>query len=63
MFLKSIGASGHMKDREYVSNLFLEAIKDVGESNVIQVIPDNASSYAGLKVFHKSFGLLVLCIA
>ncbi|RWR88546.1 LOW QUALITY PROTEIN: hypothetical protein CKAN_01756700 [Cinnamomum micranthum f. kanehirae] len=41
-----------MKDVEYVANLFLEAIKDVGESNVIT---NNASNYkvAGMIVEEK----------
>ncbi|XXG73235.1 hypothetical protein AAC387_Pa07g2187 [Persea americana] len=55
MFLKSIDVNGHMKDGEYVANLFLEAIKDVRESNVVLVIIDNASNYkaAGMIVEEK----------
>ncbi|KAL8477439.1 hypothetical protein ACS0TY_029655 [Phlomoides rotata] len=45
MFLKAIDASGIIKDGEYVSSLFEEAIKEVGESNVVQIITDNASNY------------------
>ncbi|KAL8473464.1 hypothetical protein ACS0TY_030338 [Phlomoides rotata] len=45
MFLKAIDASGIIKDGEYVSSLFEEAIKEVRESNVVQIITDNASNY------------------
>lgn len=45
MFLKAIDASGIIKDGEYVSNLFVEAIKEVGESNVVQIITYNTSNY------------------
>ena len=36
---------GSMFLKSSTANLFLEAIKDVGESNVFQVIRDNASNY------------------
>lgn len=45
MFLKAIDASGIIKDGEYVSSLFKEAIKEVGVSYVVQIIKDNASNY------------------
>lgn len=53
MFLKSIDVRGHVKDGEYVANLFLEAIKDVGESNVVQVIIENASNYKVARMIVK----------
>lgn len=45
MFLKAVDASGITKDGEYVGSLFQEAIKEVGESNVVQIITDNARNY------------------
>ena len=44
MFLNSINSSGIGKDGEYIANLFIEAIENVGSNNVVQVITDNASN-------------------
>ncbi|GFS40885.1 hypothetical protein Acr_00g0071030 [Actinidia rufa] len=43
MFLKAIDASENIKDVEYVANLFIQVIKDLGEANVVQIVTDNAS--------------------
>ena len=67
MFLNSINSSGIVKDGEYIANLFIEAIENVGSNNVVQVITDNASN---MKLdssfveqnFPYNFGLLVLFI-
>ncbi|XP_058217264.1 uncharacterized protein LOC131328329 [Rhododendron vialii] len=55
MFIKAIDASGNTKDAEYVANLFLQVIKDLGEANVVQIVTDNASNYkaAGLTIEAK----------
>lgn len=55
MFLKAIDASGNIKDAEYVANLFIQVIKDLGEANVVQIVTDNASNYkaAGLSIEGK----------
>ncbi|CAA0809034.1 Unknown protein [Striga hermonthica] len=45
LFLSSTNASGEVKDAEYVANIFIRAIEDVGPNNVVQVITDNASNY------------------
>ncbi|XP_059650540.1 uncharacterized protein LOC132296346 [Cornus florida] len=45
MLLKAVDASGNIKDVEYVVNLFIPVIKDVGEHNVVQIITDNGSNF------------------
>ncbi|CAA0840437.1 Unknown protein [Striga hermonthica] len=45
LFLSSTNASREVKDAEYVANIFIRAIEDVGPNNVVQVITDNASNY------------------
>ncbi|XP_016495626.2 uncharacterized protein LOC107814692 [Nicotiana tabacum] len=44
IFLKSINSSGVVKGGEYIANLFIKSIEEVGASNVVQVITDNASN-------------------
>ncbi|XP_016474542.2 uncharacterized protein LOC107796301 [Nicotiana tabacum] len=44
IFLKSINLSGVVKGGEYIANLFIKSIEEVGASNVVQVITDNASN-------------------
>ena len=55
MLLKSIDASGNIKDGDSVANIFMQATKEVGEPNVVQIITDNASNYkaAGLSIETK----------
>ncbi|KAL7207516.1 hypothetical protein ACSBR1_029462 [Camellia fascicularis] len=45
MFVKVIDSSGIVKDGEYVASLFIKAIKEVGEANIVQIVTDNASNY------------------
>ncbi|GFY85412.1 hypothetical protein Acr_04g0001500 [Actinidia rufa] len=45
IFIKAIDASGNTKDAEYVANLFVQTINDLGEVNVVQIITDNALNY------------------
>ncbi|XP_028060347.1 uncharacterized protein LOC114263958 [Camellia sinensis] len=45
MFVKAIDSSGIVKDGEYVASLFIKAIKEVGEANVVQIVTDNTSNY------------------
>ncbi|GAU49563.1 hypothetical protein TSUD_191890 [Trifolium subterraneum] len=42
IFLKAIDCTGEVKDRNYIANLILSAIDEVGAQNVVQVITDNA---------------------
>ncbi|XP_057502746.1 uncharacterized protein LOC130786472 [Actinidia eriantha] len=49
MFLKSIDASGNVKDAEYVASLFIQVIKDLGEANVVHIVTDNASNYKAVE--------------
>ncbi|KAG5532738.1 hypothetical protein RHGRI_027141 [Rhododendron griersonianum] len=55
MFIKAIDASGNTKDAEYVANLFLQVIKDLGEANVVQIVTDNASNYKAAGVAETRF--------
>ena len=45
MFIKSIDASSHIRCTTYLCEVIEEAIVEVGEQNVIQVVTDNAASY------------------
>ncbi|XP_065849995.1 uncharacterized protein [Euphorbia lathyris] len=42
MFLKAVNCEGEYKDKHFIANLIKEQIRAVGESNVVQVITDNA---------------------
>ncbi|GMP85368.1 hypothetical protein CsSME_00038555 [Camellia sinensis var. sinensis] len=55
MFVKAIDSSGIVKDGEYVASLFIKAIKEVKEANVVQIVTDNTSNYkaAGLSIENK----------
>ena len=65
MFIKAIDASGNTKDVEYVANLFVQTINNLGEANVVQIITENASNYkaAGLTIEAKyPHVFLTLCV-
>ncbi|XP_058189375.1 uncharacterized protein LOC131306961 [Rhododendron vialii] len=55
MFIKAIDSSGNTKDAKYVGSLFMEAIKQIGEEHVVQIVTDNATNYkaAGLSIETK----------
>jgi len=42
MFLKSIDASGDVKDKDFMSRHMRDAIMEVGPNNVVQIVTDNA---------------------
>ncbi|CAL5411674.1 unnamed protein product [Camellia sinensis] len=42
MFIKAVDCSGETKDKYFIANLMKETINEVGPSNVVQVITDNA---------------------
>ena len=48
IFLTAIDASGEIKSQDYIAGLFIDAIKQVGEINVVQIVTDNASNYKGV---------------
>ena len=58
IFLKSIDASDNIKDNKYIYGLLKDVIKDVGESNVVQIVTDNESAFvkAG-KLLMKKYNL------
>ena len=45
MFLKSVDASDRVKDANLLFQLLDEVIMEVGVTNVVQVITDNASNH------------------
>eukprot|EP00253_Pinus_taeda_P004477 PITA_04477 len=45
MFMKSVDASAHIKDARLLCELLDLFIQEVGSSNVVQVITDNAANY------------------
>lgn len=44
MFLKAVGCEGQVKDGPIIANILIEAIKQVGPRNVVQVITTNAKN-------------------
>ncbi|KAL7246364.1 hypothetical protein ACSBR2_001471 [Camellia fascicularis] len=50
MFVKATDSSGIVKDGEYVASLFIKAIKEVEEANVVQIVIDNASNYKAARL-------------
>ena len=42
VFLKAVDALGKYKDAEYMGDLFIKIIEDVGVDTVVQIITDNA---------------------
>jgi len=47
VFLKSVDALGQYKDAQYICELFIKVIEDVGVDSCVKIITDNAS-FAGL---------------
>ena len=58
IFLKSVDASGKIKDNKYIYDLLKDVIKEVGEANVVQINTDNGSTFvkAG-KLLMKKYNL------
>ena len=58
IFLKSVDASDKIKDNKYIYGLLKDVIKEVGESNVVQIVTDNGSAFvkAG-KLLMKKYNL------
>ncbi|XLR37763.1 hypothetical protein S83_022423, partial [Arachis hypogaea] len=54
MFLKAVDCSDEIKDKDYVAKQIRDVIKEVGLSNVVQIVTDNAPLN-----FHLFIGLLV----
>ena len=42
VFLKSVDALGQYKDAQYMGELFIKIIEDVGVDSCVQIITDNA---------------------
>ena len=65
IFLKSVDASDKIKDNKYIYGLLKDVIKEVGETNVVQIVTDNGSAFvkAG-KLLMKKYNLYwTLCAA
>ena len=58
IFLKSVDASDKIKDNKYIYGLLKDVIKEVGETNVAQIVTDNGSAFvkAG-KLLMKKYNL------
>ena len=52
MFLKAVDCEGQVKDGQFIANILIAAIEQVGARNVVQVVTDNAKNCraAGLLV-------------
>ena len=42
MFLKAVDSLGKYKDAQYMGELFIKVIEDVGVESCVQIITDNA---------------------
>ena len=42
MFLRAKDSSGEVKDSKFIADILISAIEQVGPTNVVQVITDNA---------------------
>ncbi|XP_045831497.1 uncharacterized protein LOC123922868 [Trifolium pratense] len=49
IFVKSVDASGVVKDAQMLCNLFSEVIEWVGYKNVVHVVTDNAANYVAVE--------------
>ena len=58
IFLKSVDESDKIKDNKYIYGLLKDVIKEVGETNVVQIVTDNGSAFvkAG-KLLMKKYNL------
>ena len=58
IFLKSVDASDKINDNKYIYGLLKDVIKEVGETNVVQIVTDNGSAFvkAG-KLLMKKYNL------
>ena len=45
IFLKSVDAFDKIKDNKYIYGLLKDVIKEVGETNVVQIVTDNGSAF------------------
>ncbi|XP_045788744.1 uncharacterized protein LOC123883850 [Trifolium pratense] len=52
MFLKAVDCSGEVKDREFIAQKIKDVVMEVGPSNVVQIVTDNAAVC-------KSAGLII----
>ena len=43
IFLKAIDCSNEIKDKDFIAKLMREVIMEVGHSNVVQIVTDNAA--------------------
>ncbi|MQL68425.1 hypothetical protein Taro_000700 [Colocasia esculenta] len=51
IFLKSVDASNNIKNVDYLFRLMDDAVEEVGEENVVQVVTDNEASYKAVGYF------------
>ena len=65
IFFKSADASNKIKDNKYIYDLLKEVIKEVGETNVVQIVTDNESAFVKeRKLLMKKYNLYwTLCAA
>lgn len=65
VFLKSVDVSEVVKDANLLFNMLDQVVDEVGESNIVQVVTDNASNYikAGMFISVQSYGFCFLVIS
>ena len=57
-FLKYVDASDNIKDNKYIYGLLKDVIKEVGETNVVQIVTDNGSAFVqARKLLMKKYNL------
>ena len=56
-FLKSVYASENIKDNKYIYGLLKDVIKEVGETNVVQIVTANGSVFMKAGKLLKKYNL------
>ena len=58
IFPKSVDASDNIKYNKYINGLLKDVIKEVGETNVVQIITNNGSAFVKVrKLLMKKYNL------
>ncbi|KAL7229308.1 hypothetical protein ACSBR2_007916 [Camellia fascicularis] len=50
MFVKAIDTSGNIKDADYVANIFLLVIEEIGKQNIVRIVTDNGSNFKTVRL-------------
>ncbi|KAL8094066.1 hypothetical protein AgCh_035811 [Apium graveolens] len=60
IFLQAFDSDHATKDAEFVTKLFMEVFEKIGDSNVVQIINDNASNYKATSALIENLSLFLV---